>query len=140
MDVATLATSLPEQTRTMLTANPDLNFFTPLFDGAATFVAPAVEEFPGVQIGSHDGVPTSLDMVRAGGPQTMDMTYPPNEYLGWALLSILGGLSQGLEVDQALLQIPERLVTTETIPATNEEIWPAYADFAPAFLEAWGIN
>lgn len=140
MDVANLATSLPEQTRTMLTANPDLNFFTPLFDSAVTFAAPVVSEFPGVQIGSHDGVPSSLDMVRAGGPQTMDMTYPPNEYLGWALMSIIAGLSQGLEVDQALLQIPERMVTTETIPATNEEIWPAYADYAPVFLEAWGIN
>jgi hypothetical protein len=70
----------------------------------------------------------------------MDMTYPPSEYLGWALLSILGGLSQGLEPDAALLRIPERMVTSENIPATNEEIWPAYADFEPVFLEAWGIK
>jgi ABC-type sugar transport system substrate-binding protein len=140
MDVANLATTLPEQTRTMLTANPDLNFFTPLFDSAVTFAAPVVEEFSGVQIGSHDGVPSSLDMVRAGGPQTMDMTYPPNEYLGWSLLSIVAGLSQGLEPDPALLRIPERMVTSENIPATNEEIWPAYVDFQPTFLEAWGIN
>lgn len=140
MDVATLATSLPEQTRTMLTANPDLNFFTPLFDSAVTFAAPVVSQFSGVQIGSHDGVPSSLDLVRAGGPQTMDMTYPPSEYLGWALMSILGGLSQGLEPDAALLRIPERMVTTENIPATNEAIWPAYADFQSVFLEAWGIK
>lgn len=140
MDVANLATSLPEQTRTMLTANPDLNFFTPLFDSAVTFAAPVVAEFPGVQIGSHDGVPSSLDMVRAGGPQTMDMTYPPNEYLGWTLLSIIAGTSQGLEPDPALLRIPERMVTTETIPPTNEEIWPAYQNFEPVFLEAWGLN
>lgn len=140
MDVANLATTLPEQTRTMLTANPELNFFTPLFDSAVTFVAPVVMEFPGVQIGSHDGVPSSLDMVRAGGPQTMDMTYPPNEYLGWALMSIVAGLSQDLPPDPDLLRIPERMVTTATIPPTNEEIWPAYQNFEPVFLEAWGLN
>jgi ribose transport system substrate-binding protein len=140
MDVANLATTLPEQTRTMLTANPDLNFFTPLFDSAVTFAAPVVSEFEGVQIGSHDGVDSSLDMVRAGGPQTMDMTYPPNPYLGWALMSIIAGLSEGQGPDPALLRIPERMVTTANIPATNEEIWPAYADYTPPFLEAWGIN
>jgi|GEM_PF-1987687 len=140
MDVANLATTLPEQARTMLTANPELNFFTPLFDGAVTFVAPVVSEFEGVQIGSHDGVESSLDMVRAGGPQTMDMTYPPNTYLGWALMSIIAGLSEGQEPDPALLRIPERMVTTANIPATNEEIWPAYVDYQSAFLEAWGLK
>lgn len=140
MDVANLATTLGGQARTMLTANPDLNFFTPLFDSAVTFVAPVIEqEFPDVQIGSHDGVDTSLQMVRDGGPQTMDMAYAPLDYLGWQLLSIQMGMATGLEPDPGLLRIPERLVTTENIPPTDEEIFPAYANFEDAFKSAWGL-
>lgn len=138
MDVANMATTLPEQARTMLTANPDMNFFTPLFDSAVTYVAPVVQGYDGVQIGSHDGIETSLDMVRSGGPQTMDMTYPPNEYLGWMYVSLLGSLATGQEVDEAMLRIPERMVTTETIPDTNEEIWETFDGYEDVFAEAWG--
>lgn len=138
MDVANLATTLPEQTRTMLTANPDMNFFTPLFDSAVTYAAPVVEGFEGVRIASHDGVETSLAMVRAGGPQTMDMTYPPNEYLGWMYVSLLGSLATGKGVDEALLRIPERMVTSETIPDTDEEIWESFKGYQDSFASAWG--
>ena len=138
MDVANMATTLPEQARTMLTANPEMNFFTPLFDSAVTYVAPAVSQFDGVQIGSHDGVSTSLEMVREGGPQTMDMTYPPNEFLGWMYVSLLGSLATGQGVDEALLRIPERMVTTETIPAADEEIWETFDGYEDVFRAAWG--
>lgn len=137
MDVANLATTLPEQVRTMLTANPELNFVTPLFDSAVSFAAPIVSQFKDVQIGSHDGVETSLKMVRDGGPQTMDMTYPPNDYLGWMYVSILGGMNAGLEPDPSLLRIPERLVTTDTIPATDAEIWSTFDGFEDTFKASW---
>lgn len=140
MDLSTLATSLPEQVRTMFTANPDLNYFTPIFDSAVTFAAPVISQFKGVQITGHDGISTSLAMVRSGGPQTVDITYPPNPYLGWSLFSILGGLAVGQPADPALLRIPERMVTTSTIPPTNAGIWPAYANYQNAFLKAWGLS
>lgn len=138
MDVANMATTLPEQTRTMLTANPDLNFFTPLFDSAVTYVAPTVQQFKGVQIPSHDGIDTSLKMVRDGGPQTMDMSYPPNEYIGWMYVSLIGSLATGQGVDDALLRIPERMVTTENIPDTDAEIWASFDGYEDAFTQAWG--
>lgn len=138
MDVANMATTLPEQARTMLTANPEMNFFTPLFDSAVTYVAPVIQQNNKVQIGSHDGIDTSLDLVRKGGPQTMDMTYPPNEYLGWMYVSLLGGLATGGGVDDALLRIPERMVTTDTIPQTNDEIWASFDGYQDAFARTWG--
>lgn len=140
MDVANLATTLPEQTRTMLTANPDINFFTPLFDSAVIYSAPVVEQFDGVTMASHDGVDTSLDMVRSGGPQTMDMSYPPNEYIGWMYVSLLGSLATGLGVDEDLLRVPERMVTSENIPATNEEIWTSFEGYEDSFALAWGVE
>lgn len=138
MDVANMATTLPEQARTMLTANPDLNFFTPLFDSAVTYAAPTVQQFKGVQIPSHDGIETSLKMVRDGGPQTMDMAYPPNEFIGWMYVSLLGSLATGQGVDEALLRVPERLVTTDNVPATDAEIWSTFDGYEAAFAQAWG--
>lgn len=140
MDLADLSTSLPSLVSTTLRRNPDAKFVDVGFDSFTGIAGPAI-----VQLGSdakligHDGLPSTLDAMRAGSSvQAMTAAVPSMRFIGWALLD---QLSRGMTgVDAVDWTIPSRIIDETNVGKSDEDIFPAYIDYEPHFLELWGLQ
>lgn len=138
VDYATVATQLGPQVHTILTREGDLNYVVPVADGFVPQVEPSITDFPDVKIVSHDGVPANLAEVRSGGRQVVDGAFPPNPWIGWALVDQLGrGLQNAEPLDWT---VPVRVVDRTNIGGSDADIWPGWDDFRTGFLEAWNLS
>jgi len=139
VDLANVATDIGNKAANALRRDPDINYLFPVFDSAVTFVAPAVQSAgSSVKIVSHDGVDANLDMVRSGGPQVVDMAFPPNAWIGWALVDQLGrGISKLPAADYT---IPTQIFDSTNIGNANDKLFPNYDGYEAAFLSKWGVG
>jgi ribose transport system substrate-binding protein len=139
VDFATMATSLPRRVQNDLRRNPDLNYLFPVFDGAASLTAPAVQQAGSdVTIVSHDGVDANLDQVRQGGPQLADMAFPPPQWIGWAATDQIARAMTGEPL--AEWEVPVRLIDETNIGDDNAALFGAFNGYEEEFQKQWGVS
>lgn len=139
IDLANMATDMPRETQTELTRDPDIKYVYPAQDSAVPFVEPAVAQMdPDVKIVSRDGLGENLDALREGGLQKLDVTMPPDEWMGYSILDELSRAVMGLPSD--VQEVPTRLVDETNAGSANDDIYPAYDGFADEYRKAWGLS
>jgi hypothetical protein len=88
---------------------------------------------------SANGLEPNLQLIMDGGVQDADMSFPPNDYIGWlSVHSVLAALSGTPGENQNL---PMRLIDETNIEDGNlTTLFPTYDGFQEAFKEAWGLS
>jgi ABC-type sugar transport system substrate-binding protein len=139
-----LATKLGGLTSTAAARHPDVKAFVAAYDGQVQFMEQALQERggDGLAIISHDGVTSNLKQIQAGaGLQTMDVSNPPNEAMGWAEVDQLGRLLAKLEPVQDAL--PQQVFVKDNISGDPEDVaalFPGYADYQSQWKKLWGVG
>jgi ribose transport system substrate-binding protein len=135
-DTGNVATDLPQKVQTMLTANPNMNYIFVFNDSSVPFIDSALAQAgrSDVKIVSHDGVQENLDAMKAGTTsQVLNVAFPPNEWVGWALVD---QLARGILGEPAPdWTIPVRLVDASNI--AEEQLFPEYTGFEDVFKSGW---
>ncbi|MGH2662961.1 MAG: sugar ABC transporter substrate-binding protein [Actinomycetota bacterium] len=136
IDLANIAGEMETRTPNILRRDPDIDYLVPVFDAAATFLIPAAQQagFEG-KVLSHDGVPAHLDLVRSG-EQALDVAFPPNEWMGWALVDQLARVI--LEMEPAEWTVPVQLFDQTNIGEEGDE-FPNFVGYEEQFKGAWGV-
>jgi ribose transport system substrate-binding protein len=140
MDVANLATGLPTQVQSMMKQHPGINYLAVGFDAAVPFAGPPAQRInKDVTLISANGLAPNLQMITDGGVQDADMSFPPNDYIGWlAVHSVLAALSGTPGENQT---IPMRLIDKTNIDDGDlTTLFPTYDGFQKAFEKAWGLS
>jgi ribose transport system substrate-binding protein len=140
MDVANLATGLPTQVQSMVKQHPGINYLAVGFDSAVPFVGPPAQRINrDVTLISANGLAPNLQMIMDGGVQDADMSFPPNDYIGWlAVHSVLAALSGTPGENQ---NIPMRLIDKTNVEDGDlTTLFPTYDGFQAAFEQAWGLS
>jgi ribose transport system substrate-binding protein len=136
------ANEVQNQTTTLVQRIPELNYLAPVSDNLATAMVPAVEaaEREGLKIVSTDGDVSNLEIVREGGVQEADVSDPPLESVGWSAMDQVGRIMAGMPASKQDADLPTRLFDTESIPASNNELFASYADYQEQLESLWGLS
>ncbi len=129
--VATLNTEIPSLTKTLISRNPELNWFAPSIDVIGNFIAPAIRQLgkqDDIHIVSENGaLDPNLRWIKAGDVQ-LGSVGQNNKGLGWAFYDQGLRLAAGAEPSDQ--NIPQKLFTYENlkdIPASaledQDELW-----------------
>jgi ribose transport system substrate-binding protein len=139
-----LATKLGGLTSTAAARHPDAKAFVAAYDGQVQFMEQALQERggAGLAIISHDGVTSNLKQIQSGaGLQTMDVSNPPNEAMGWAEVDQLGRLLTKMQPVQDAL--PQQVFVKDNIKGDPEDVaalFPGYADYQSKWKQLWGVG
>lgn len=151
--VATLDSEIPSLTKTLISRNPDLNWFAPSIDVIGNFIAPSIRQLgkqDSIHIVSENGaLDPNLRWVKKGDVQ-LGTVGQNNRGLGWAFYD--QGLRLAAGAEPADQNIPQKLFTVENladVPASaledQDELWgvitkggksTAYED---AYREQWSM-
>lgn len=138
MDLANLATATPTQVQSLLKANPGINYLALGFDAVAPYVGPAASAInPDIHMIGNNGLTPNMKEIADGGVQDADLTYPPNEYVGWlAIDKVLSAFSGN---DGGNTEIPLRLVDKTNIEDGKlTTLFPTWDGYQDAFAQHWG--
>jgi ABC-type sugar transport system substrate-binding protein len=139
-ELATMATTLPQQTANFLRANPNITHLIATFDTAATYMMQGIATAgsKALVVGANGNDP-NLDIIRKGGPEIGDVAYPPGQYAGWYLLDQAARLIQGQK------SATNRFLPIQAIDRTNvgkettlAAVWPKLNGYESFFKKNWG--
>ncbi len=141
VDPTTIGSDFAPNVSAVLGREGDINYLFPVWDGLMPLAKTAAEGFD-VKFLGHDGVSSNLDDIRAGGPGAQSATgaFPPNEWIGWALLDQVGRALAGEEALDWV--VPHAAIDSSNVGPSNDQLGP-YADWAnyqDTFREAWGLG
>lgn len=144
--LAQWSTRLAGLTRSTLTANPDVNYILPLYDGMVSFVEPAIRQANAadrVKIVSFNATPSVMESLKDGGTVAADVG-AGSVRLGWALGDQVFRVLAGVEPVPDP-KVPIRLFTANNIGSIDiddpEEMW--YGDPAvwrDGYKQLWGVS
>jgi ribose transport system substrate-binding protein len=136
IDPTTMATALGTQTRSLMTADPHLNFFIAGFDAAAQFMVPAINQAHSkVTLVSNTGNPTNLIYVKDGDVQTGDFSFYPNPAEGWFDLDQLLRAMLHQPAAPAWEQLIPQLIDQSDFASASTS--PGWADYQSKFRAIW---
>ncbi|MET0448645.1 MAG: substrate-binding domain-containing protein [Aeromicrobium sp.] len=139
MDIANLATALPTQVQSLLKRNPEINYLALGFDAIASYVGSSATRInPDIKMIGNNGLTPNMKDIIDGGVQEADLTYPPNEYVGWLLMDkVLSAFSGG---ERGNTEIPMRLADETNIGDGDlTKLFPSWDGFESKFTEHWGL-
>lgn len=138
--LATLATSVPADTQSILTANPDIKWILPSYDFLGSFVVQGLTQggIQGVSIVGADAVNQQLDQIRSGPYYVADVGETP-VWCGWAAADEIMRLMLGQAAPNE--EIPVRLFTKANLPPTSNDPADLFqTDFQTPLLKLWGVG
>jgi ribose transport system substrate-binding protein len=133
-----IGTTLEDKTKTMLEANPDINWlFTP-YDGAATAVVPAVLDLGlhNIKLVSSDGDLQNLGYIH--NHQVEVAVYGDAiEWAGWAAVDAANRLFNG---QKPVLTMPgHRMMVLSSLPPSGQP-FTGDQNYTAEYLKLWGIK
>ena len=141
VDPTTIGSDFAPNVSAVLGREGDINYLFPVWDGLMPLAKTAAEGFDVTFLG-HDGVSSNLDDIRAGGPGAQSATgaFPPNEWIGWALLDQVGRALAGEEPLDWV--VPHAAIDSGNVGPSNDQLGPyaEWANYRDAFREAWGLS
>ncbi|MHB8398054.1 MAG: sugar ABC transporter substrate-binding protein [Candidatus Limnocylindrales bacterium] len=137
--IATVATSVPADTQSILRANPDIKWVISNFDYLGGFVVQGLQQggFTDVKVVGGDAVAQQLDQVRKGDFYVADVGATPI-WCGWAAADTVMRAMLGKNPSNAV--IPYRLLTTANIAATDDPSALFGTDVQTPYLKLWGVT
>jgi len=138
--LATLATSVPADTQSILRANPDIKWILPAYDYLGGFVVQGLTQgaITGVSVVGADAVSQQLDQIREGGAYVADVGETPI-WCGWAAADEIMRLMLGKTASNE--EIPVRLFTKDNLTSTSNDPASLFAtDFETPLLKLWGLS
>jgi ribose transport system substrate-binding protein len=140
-------TKLATTTRSLLTANPNLNYILPLYDGMTIYMVPAINGILAaksrVKVGSFNATPVVIqnELVKQS-PLAADVG-GPNQWYGVALadqaLRVLAG-----QPPVANENVPLRLFTRDNVgsidPKKDESTWYGSVNPICEYHKLWGLS
>lgn len=136
IDLTTMATALGTQTRSLMTADPHLNFFIAGFDAAAQFMVPAINQAHSkVTLVSNTGNPVNLNFVKEDDVQTGDFSFYPNPAEGWFDLDQLMRVMLHEPAAPAWEQLIPQLIDQSNYASASNS--PGWADYQSKFRAIW---
>ena len=138
--LATLATSVPADTQSILRANPDIKWILPAYDYLGGFVVQGLKQggITDVSVVGADAVAQQLDQIRAGESYVADVGETP-VWCGWAGADEIMRLMLGKDAPNE--EIPVRLFTKENLPPTSNDPADLFGtDFQTPLLQLWGVQ
>ena len=140
-------TKLPTTTRSILTANPNLNYMLPLYDGMTIYMVPAINGILAakdkVKVASFNATPVVIqnELVKQS-PLAADIG-GPNQWYGVALadqaLRVLAG-----QPPVASENVPLRLFTRDNVsqidPKKDESTWYGSVNPICEYHKLWGLS
>jgi ribose transport system substrate-binding protein len=138
--IATLATSVPNDTQTILRAKPNIKWVIAAFDYMGGFVVQGLQQgrLSGVGVIGADAVAQQLDQIRKGQYYVADIGATPI-WSGWAAADLIMRLMAGKPAPKNEI-VPPRLFTKENLPASNDPDVLFKTDFRTPYLKLWGLK
>lgn len=140
-------TSLPTLTRSLLTANPNLDYMLPLYDGMTIYMNPAINGIVAaksrVKVASFNATPVVMQNELAKPSPLAADVGGPNQWYGVALadevLRVLAG-----QPPVANEKVPLRLFTRDNIgsidPTKDESTWYGSVNPICVYHKLWGLS
>jgi ribose transport system substrate-binding protein len=138
--LATLATSVPADTQSILRANPDIKWILPAYDFLGSFVVQGLNQggIKDVSVVGADAVDQQLDQIRNGEHYVANVGETP-VWCGWAAADAVMRLMLGKDAPNE--EIPVRLFTKDNLPATSNDPAELFqTDFQTPLLKLWGVG
>lgn len=138
--LATLPTSVPADTQSILRANPDIKWILPAYDYMGGFVVQGLQqgELNDVQVIGADAVDQQLDQIRNGQFYVADVGESP-PWIGWAAADSIMRLMLGMDTPNA--EIPVKLFTKDNLPETSNDPADLFGtDFKTPYRQLWGLE
>ena len=140
------ATTLATTVRSILTANPSLNYVIPLYDGITIFTNPAIQQLNlsrKVYTASFNATPVVMQNELAKPSSLVADVGGPNQWFGYALADenfrVLAGAPVVVNEN-----IPLRLFTTANISSinvnANESTWYGTVNYTCNYDKLWGMS
>jgi ribose transport system substrate-binding protein len=144
--LAQWATRLGGLTRTTLTANPDVDYILPLYDGMVSFVEPAVRQANAagrVKVISFNATPSVMKSLKSDGMVIGDVG-AGSVRLGWAVADQAFRVLSGVDPVPDP-KVPIRLFTASNIEGVDinaaEETWYGDpAEWRDGYKKLWGLT
>jgi ribose transport system substrate-binding protein len=139
-------TKLSTTTRSLLTANPNLNYILPLYDGMTIYMVPAINGILAaknkVKVASFNATPVVIQNELAKQSPLAADVGGPNQWYGVALadqvLRVLAG-----QPPVANENVPLRLFTRDNVgtidPKKDESTWYGSANPICSYHKLWGL-
>jgi len=135
VDLGTLSSSLGPQVTSAIGRDPNINYLIPSFDGLVPLVLPSVQGKT-LKLVSHDGIPSSLNLIRQDAGENATAAQPPGEWMGWAMIDqLLRGMTGGKPANWL---IPVRMIDKSNIGASNSGLWTGgWVTYPTKFVDIW---
>lgn len=148
LSISQWATDLPSITSSALTANPNINYVVPEYDGMTAFMGPAIKQLGkanSVKVATFNADLAQMQMMANG-----DLVYVNvggnNAYEGWAYADQSLRLMTGTK-PVANENVPVRVFTRDnvkslklTTAAADSGEWYGTADYRSEYQKLWGIG
>lgn len=139
-------TTLASTTRSILTANPKIDYLLPLYDGMTIYMTPAIQQLNlsrKIQVGSFNATPVVMqNQLSVPSPLAADVG-GPNQWYGLALADETFRVLAGAPV-VANEHIPLRLFTRANIGSidlkANESTWYGSVNYTCNYETLWGMT
>jgi ribose transport system substrate-binding protein len=141
--LAEWATGLTPKAQSVIKANPDVNYFLPIFDGMVPFVAAGARQAGAgdkVKAASMNGTPATLQMIQAGDVLVSNPGSPVG-WVGWHSLDQAMRLMLGQEPGNP--EIPLRVLNKDNLDGVDaQDIDAPYGDpqYREGFKQLWGVG
>jgi ribose transport system substrate-binding protein len=138
LDYGNFASTLTGEVQTDIRRNPDLTHIYAVVGSSVPNVDAGLRAAAGdVKIVAHDGLDFNLDALREGsGRLALDISFSPNEAIGWQAIDQQGRLMSGDESAKEVV-IPSRLLDESNVGKSEADAWPAFDSFESEYESAW---
>jgi ribose transport system substrate-binding protein len=150
--IVNLTTTMPQQVKAVLQADPSINWIVAPYDFAGLYVSQAVSEIGGankIHLISWGGHPQNMEMIGSGKVQTATVAVG-EEWIGWAAADQMNRLFNGQPIwketphnkgtDSGSENYAEQLVDKSNLPADLKANWDSKVDFRGKYREIWGLK
>ncbi|MDA8373429.1 MAG: substrate-binding domain-containing protein [Actinomycetota bacterium] len=139
-------TTLASTTRSLLTANPNLKYMLPLYDGMTIYMVPAIQQMglsSKVQVGSFNATPVVMQNELAKPSALAADVGGPNQWYGDALADETFRVLAGATVVPSE-NVPLRLFTRANVNSinvnANESTWYGSVNYNCNYDKLWGMS
>lgn len=150
--IVNIATTMPQQVKAALQAEPDINWIAGPYDFASQYIVQAVMEIgrgDDVKLVSWGGHPQNMQFISEGQVQAATVA-AAMEWIGYAAADQMNRLFNDEPIwtetphntgtAYGSQNYGEQIIDKNNLPADITQNWNSNTDFKAKYLELWGVN
>jgi len=136
--IATQATDIQRNVQVAMQAHPEIGYILSPYDAAQTYVNAGLANVTAKpKVLAMTGTLKNLQEVAGSGPQAVDFSWAPADYIGWATVNKVLQALTGAEGKTDVL--PDELFDKTNV-GNGQNLFPGLNGFQDQFKKAWGIS